>query len=159
MKKFLLRLPRKGLSSVVPAAAVAAGAIGAAHAAPRAFSGQEEVGFALTDNVPALDIDKAMSTSSVVRVYSVDDSEWQSHDESKFISLAKKEALGDIAASDLEVLEALSEKRNRLKHRRSIDDLIFYAKQEQARVELIEAMSRFLKAFNQPRWQGSKRNK
>ena len=155
--KLNLRLPKSGLNAVVPMAVVAVGGIGAVQA--NLLPTVDRVGeasFAFTEEVASTDVNQVLATSQVVRVWSTIDEEWTNKQESEFIRLAKLEALDTIDESQRIRLEELGERRSRLKHRRSLDDLIFYAKQEQARAELIEAMGRFLSVHNQPRWKGSK---
>lgn len=99
---------------------------------------------------------QTLTQRPVIIVYKQGNLKWTNEDEDRFLDLAKKEALGEASSSQLQDLESMSERRLSLKHQFTLEELVWNAKQEEARAELLEAMQRFLRVQVSPSWAGAK---
>jgi hypothetical protein len=85
--------------------------------------------------------------------------EWTDQSERRFITLAKKDALGKASPTEIIELEQLEHLRNRLKFPMKFDELVWHAQHEEATQKLLSAMQEYLSFCAGPGWAGAKRNR
>lgn len=85
--------------------------------------------------------------------------EWTDQLESRFIALAKKDALGEADSAEIAELEQLEHLRNRRKFPLKFDELVWHAQHEEATQKLLSAMQEYLSFCAIPSWTDTKRNR
>ena len=149
-----IRFRKSSIGAAFPLAAVALGGISSqatSNVSPIVNSAVSSV--TNQSNVPTL---APVCFTASAHVSLRPQRKWTDVDENEFLRLAKSEALGKASPEELIRLGELSNIRTDLKHNYTLEELIWYAQQEKARAELLEAMQRFLSVqFSSP-WASAK---
>lgn len=90
-----------------------------------------------------LPVNAQAHANAVVFNFSDQSPQWQKSDERRFLELARKEALGTASVEEIKMLEAESKRRDRLKCRLSIDEILFRKRQKEIELKLLSTLQEY----------------
>ncbi|MEZ5385036.1 MAG: hypothetical protein R3F13_05925 [Prosthecobacter sp.] len=156
MSRLSLFTKNKGVRTALPIAALAfTNDIRGTQNVKAAVVGETEASEAASPALIAVDSTANLAPMQVTLLIE----EWTDQLESRFIALAKKDALGKAGSTEIAELEQLEHLRNRLKSPMKFDELVWHAQHEEATQKLLSAMQDYLSFCAGPSWTGAKRNR